>query len=174
MLKIGNAGIPAAVVVGLAGMCACTGTARADFAGQTILGPLTNGSLVLGDTTGKSDDNDGFTSGTHIFDIWDGGDDVWQLDWAGGDLTVNLTSFGGSDNDLFLYTPASYDDSGNYSIAGSFDTVTEPGAVAGTYYIVVDSTFFSEGAYELQVTPAPSVLTLAGLGALGNAGRRRR
>lgn len=149
------------------------GHAVADFTGQTILGPLGNSSVVNGNTTGQSDDNDGFTSGTHIFDIWDGGDDVWQLDWLGGDLTVNLTSLSGSDNDLFLYTPADYNDSAIYSIVGSFDTLSLPAAPAGTYFLVVDSTEFTEGPYTLEVVPTPSVLAVAGLGAI-IAGRRRR
>ncbi|MBK7403868.1 MAG: PEP-CTERM sorting domain-containing protein [Phycisphaerales bacterium] len=157
----------------LAALLAVAGVARADFTGQTILGPLSNGSLVSGDTTGHSDDNDGFSSGTHIFDIWDGGDDVWQIDWLGGNLTVNLTSLNGSDNDLFLYTPDSYDDSGNYSIVGAFDTVTEFGAAPGTYFVVVDSTFFTEGAYNLEVIPAPATGAVFGLGLLGLTRRRR-
>ena len=159
--------------VGFLVMAATAGLARADFSGQPILGPLSLGSNVSGNTTGKTDDNDGFESGIHIFDIWDGGDDVWQLNWLGGDLTVELTSLGGSDNDLFVYTPASLDSSGDYSIVGSFDTVTIPGAAAGTYYINVDSQFFSEGAYNLTVTPAPGAAALLGLGMLG-ASRRRR
>lgn len=170
MQRFSNVCVAAALSLGaLAGS-----VARADFTGQTILGPLTNGSAVSGDTTGKGDENDGFTSGDHIFNIWDGGDDVWRLDWLGGTMTINLTSLGGSDNDLFLYTPDNYDDSGNYSAGGSFDTVTEVGAAAGTYYIVVDTTFFSEGPYDLSVVPAPSVTGLAGVGAMVLAGRRRR
>lgn len=77
-------------------------SANADFSGRPILGPLTAGSIVSGSTLGQSDSNDGFDSGGHIFNIWDGGDDVWQLNWAGGTLTVTLDSLGGSDNDLFL------------------------------------------------------------------------
>src|ERR1044071_6802786 len=78
-------------------------TPRADFSGQPILGPLVPGISVTGDLTGKSDDNDGFFSGMHIFDIWDGGDDVYSIVWGGGDLTVNLTSLDGIDADLFIY-----------------------------------------------------------------------
>ncbi len=149
-------------------------TARADFSGQTILGPLSNGSVVMDDTTGKSDDNDGFTSGFHPFDIWDGGDDVWQLDWLGGDLTLNLTTLGGADNDLFLYGPSDYDDSVYYSTVGAFDTLTQLAAPAGTYYVNVDSTFFSEGRYILEVVPAPSAVGLAGLvGGVAMLRRRR-
>ncbi|MCC7389993.1 MAG: hypothetical protein IT431_14625 [Phycisphaerales bacterium] len=154
-------------------VAAAAAAAHADFSGQTILGPLSNGSFVISSTAGASDDNDGFTSGGHIFDIWDGGDEVWQIDWTGGNLTLNLTSLNGSDNDLFLYTPASYDDSGNYSAGGSFDTVTEFGAAPGIYYAVIDSTFFSEGDYTLEVVPAPSSAAALGLAALGLCRRRR-
>lgn len=151
-----------------------TAVAQADFAGQTILGPLSNGSIVSGSTLGASDDNDGFESGTHIFNIWDGGDDVWQLDWAGGTMVVTLESFSGADNDLFIYSPGAYDSTGDYSIVGSFDQVTLAGAAAGTYYINVDSTFFSEGDYRLTVSvPTPATGLLLGAGMLG-LGRRRR
>jgi hypothetical protein len=98
-------------------------SASADFAGQTILGPLTAGSAVNGTTAGASDDNDGFDSGIHIVNIWDGGDQVYALNWAGGDINLTLTSLGGSDNDLFLYTPGSLDSTGIYSIVGAIDTI---------------------------------------------------
>lgn len=44
-------------------------TARADFTGQPLLGPLSNLSIVTNTTAGKTDDNDGFDSGIHIFNI---------------------------------------------------------------------------------------------------------
>lgn len=149
--------------------------ARADFAGQTILGPLGAGSMVTGNTTGHADDNDGFESGTHIFGIWDGGDDVWRLIWPGGDLTLTLDSLGGSDNDLFLYVPGSLDSSADYSIVGAHDVVTLLGAPAGEYFINVDSTFTSEGSYQLAVSavPAPASGVMLGAGLLC-FGRRRR
>lgn len=145
----------------------------ADFGGQPILGPLTNFSFVSGTTAGKPDNNDGFTSGDHIFNIWDGGDVVYQLNWTGGDMFITLDSLGGSDNDLFLYTPDSYNDSGIYSIAGAHDEVSLMGAAAGIYYIVVDSTAFSEGEYNLAVIPAPPV-GVAMLGGVGLCAARRR
>lgn len=147
--------------------------ARADFAGQPILGPLTNGGLFTDSTFGKADDNDGFDSGTHIFNIWDGGDDVYKLTWGGGDLTVVLDSLGGSDNDLFVYSPGSLDSTGDYGIAGAHDVVTILGAGAGDYYINVDSTFFSEGDYEISVVPAPGAGVLLGVGVLAISRRRR-
>ena len=148
--------------------------ARADFTGQPILGPLAPGSVVTGSTLGASDDNDGFDSGMHIFDIWDGGDDVYLLNWPGGDLTVTLDSLNGSDNDLFVYSPGALDSTGDYSIVGAHDVVTIPGAVAGDYYINVDSTAFSEGDYQLSVAvPAPASAALACVGLLRGARRRR-
>lgn len=145
---------------------AAAATALADFAGQTLLGPLSNGSVVSGDTTGKSDDNDGFDSGVHIFDIWDGGDDVWLLDWLGGDMTVTLDSLAGSDNDLFVYSPGALDSTGDYSIVGAHDVVSLPGASPGQYYINIDTTFFSEGPYNLAVTPEPGSLSMLALGVM--------
>ena len=161
-------------IVGLGLVVAGTATAVADFAGQPILGPLTNGSVVTGTTVGDSDDNDGFDSGIHIFDIWNGGDDVYLLNWAGGDMTVVLDSLNGSDNDLFVYSPGSLDSTGDYSAAGAFDLVMILNAPAGGYYINVDSTEFSEGAYQLAVTPEPSALALLLLGAPLIRGRRQR
>jgi hypothetical protein len=148
----------------------------ADFAGQTILGPLTAGSSVTGDLTGALDLNDGFTSGTHIFNIWDGGDHVYGLEWFGGDINITLTSLDGTDPDLFLYTPDNLDDSSIYSITNSIDTVQLLDAAPGFYYIVVDTTFFGEGAYQLDVAaiPAPGALALLGLGVVTSMGRRRR
>lgn len=150
--------------------------ARADFGGQSILGPLTNGNLVNNSTLGKPDDNDGFDSGIHIFNIWDGGDDVYALNWTGGDLLVTLTNLGGGvDNDLFVYSPGSLDSTGDYSIFGGEtpDVVSILGAEPGTYYINVDSTFFSEGSYSLVVTPAPGTGVLLGAGLMWGARRRR-
>jgi hypothetical protein len=162
-------------VLGAVVIAFAAGTAHAGFAGQTILGPLSLGSNVVGNNTGASDDNDGFTSGDHIFDIWDGGDDAWRLDWLGGDLTITMTYGAGDDPDLFLYEPGSLDDSANYSILGvSPDVVTLLNAPAGTYYVVVDSTAGMEGPYSLSVIPAPGSALMLVVGMVGSLRRRRR
>lgn len=148
--------------------------AAADFGGQTILGPLTNGSSVNDSLVGASDNNDGWFSGDHLFDIWDGGDDVWALNWAGGTMTINLAYdiFDG-DPDLFLYKPGSYDESSYDSYGNTgLDSVTVPGAAPGLYYILIDTTAGNEGAYSLSVVPAPGSMML--FGSLGCAAMRRR
>jgi hypothetical protein len=141
--------------------------AWADFGGQTILGPLGPGSVVVGDTTGATDDNDGFFSGMHIFDVWLGPDDAYAVEWPGGDLQLEMTYDNTTaDLDLFLYTPADLDNSGNYSIMNSgVENILEPAAPAGTYYVVIDSPDeFTAGPYTLSVTPEPGALALLGLG----------
>lgn len=159
---------------GLALAGACATPAFADFAGQPILGPITAGSNVLGDLTGKADDNDGWFSGEHIFDIWDGGDDVWQLNWAGGDLTLTLT-YSVGDPDLFLYVPGSLDESSFDSISGpSPDSITVLNAAAGTYFVLIDTFAGGEGAYQLSVSPVPAPGALALLAGAGLIGARRR
>jgi hypothetical protein len=154
-------------LVALVAMLAVSTPASADFNGQIILGPLGPGSVVNGDTTGATDDNDGFFSGDHIFYIWNGPDDVYAVNWPGGDLELEMTYDNTTaDLDLFLYTPASLSDSGNYSIGNSgVENIIEPAAVAGTYYVVIDSENASTaGAYTLSVTPEPGALALLGLG----------
>jgi hypothetical protein len=163
-----------AVIVVAGSLLAIASPARADFAGQTILGPLTAGSSVTGTLVGAPDLNDGFTSGTHIFDIWDGGDHVYGLDWLGGDINITLTSLGGSDADLFLYTPDNLDDSSIYSARGALDMVELADAAAGFYYIVVDTTFFGEGEYQLDVAAIPGPGAIAAFGLALLCGRRRR
>lgn len=162
------------VIVVAGSLLTMASPALADFVGQTILGPLTAGSSVFGTTIGAPDLNDGWDSGTHVFDIWDGGDRVYGLNWNGGDINLTLTSLGGSDEDLFLYVPGSLDSASFESFRGSLDTISVTGAAPGFYYIVVDSTAFSEGDFHLEVAsvPAPSAAALIGLVVLG--GRRRR
>lgn len=157
--------------------CAIAAPATADFAGQPILGPLSLGSVVNGNTIGKADDNDGFTSGMHFFDIWRGGDDVYRLNWGGGDLIISLSNDTFADNDLFLYTPGSYDDSSIYSTFGPglTDMVQLNAAPAGVYYINVDSPAGDEGAYGLSITttPGPAAAGLLGLALAARRSRRR-
>ena len=150
-------------------------SAFAGFDGQTILGPLVPGSVVNGNTAGANDDNDGFTSGTHIFEIWNGPDDAWQLNWPGGDLHITMTyPLPGTDLDLFLYEPGSYDDSANYSILNTgIETIDVASAVAGTYYIVIDSES-AAGSYQLSVADVPEPASLGVIGlAFGVFARRR-
>ncbi|MCC6426162.1 MAG: PEP-CTERM sorting domain-containing protein [Phycisphaerales bacterium] len=164
------------VVVGAAAFAA---PALAGFGGQTILGPLGPESIVSGDTTGASNDNDGWYSGDHIFDLWDGGDDVWQLDWPGGNIVLDMfyDNFV-ADPDLFLYTPSNLDESALDSyINTGHDHIEMANAPAGTYYVLVDCSAGAEGEYRLTVGPVPAPgtlgLVLAGLVGIGRRSRGR-
>lgn len=151
----------------MAAILAAPSSAWADFSGQTILGPLGPGSVVFGDTSnGSTDDNDGITSGMHIFYIWTGPDDVYALNWPGGDLALQMVYNNTLvDLDLFLYTPDNLDDSGNYSILNTgVEDIFAPASVAGTYYVLVDAPADNAGAYSLSVAPEPGTLALLGLG----------
>ena len=154
----------------------CAQPVLAGFAGQPILGPLSPGSVVNGNTAGAADDNDGFTSGDHIFEIWNGPDDAWQLNWPGGDLHITMTyPLPGTDLDLFLYEPGSYDDSFNYSIVNTgIETIDVSDAVAGTYYVVIDSES-AAGTYQLSIgaVPEPASLGVLGLCAMMLARRSK-
>lgn len=159
-----------------AAILAMSAPAYAGFGGQTILGPLVSGSSVNGDTSvGATDDNDGFTSGDHFFFIWNGPDDVYAIDWLGGDLEVELLydTFE-TDLDLFLYTPGSLDDSAYYSIINTgVENIQFPAGAPGTYYVVIDSEV-TGGAYTLNVVPEPATAALLGLGLTLVARRRRQ
>lgn len=158
--------IPAGMAV--VAVLAVASAASADFIGQPILGPITLGSSVTGNTVGHADDNDGWDSGKHIFDIWAGGDDVWQLNWAGGDMNLQLLYNPAPpvDLDMFLYEPGAYDSTGTYSIINTgVEEILYPAAPAGIYYINIDSPIGQEGAYTLNVLPEPTTLVLLALGA---------
>lgn len=164
------------IVSGSVALAFGASAALADFSGQTILGPIGPGSIVMGDTTNSTDDNDGFSSGGHFFNIWNGGDDVWQLDWPGGNMHLQMTydNFF-ADLDLFLYEPGSLDDSSIYSILNTgVEDIDVAGAAAGTYYVVIDGVGVDEGPYTLAVTPEPTSLALLALGACVAARARRR
>lgn len=152
-------------------------TASADFAGQPILGPLGPNSVVNGDTTGAADDNDGFDSGGHFFDIWNGPDDAWQVNWPGGDLSIDIVynHTPSSDLDLFLYEPGSYDSTGNYSVLSTgFENVSQLDAPAGIYYVVVDGYDGGFGPYTLSVSPEPTTAALLGLAFAAMVRRSRK
>jgi hypothetical protein len=147
-------------------LCALVSPAAASFTGQTILGPLGPGSVVTGDTLAATDNNDGFGSGGHIYHIWNGPDDVWALNWPGGDLELNMTYDNThADLDLFLYTPENYSDCWNYSIVNDgLENIPLPAAAPGLYYVVVDSPDLdTAGAYTLSVNPEPASVALLGL-----------
>lgn len=163
------------LIAALALAAAFSTSALAGFVGQTVLGPLELGSVVSGDTTPANDNNDGSVSGRHSSHIWTGPDDVWKINWPGGDLALHMFYNSPTDDlDLFLYTPADLNSSGNYStLHTGAEDVFEPGAVAGTYYVVIDSPGRCMGGpYTLSVTPEPGTLAMLAV-AVALLARRR-
>lgn len=151
-------------------------SALAGFTGQPIQATLVPGSIVTGNTIGAPDNNDGFTSGDHFFNLWPGPDHVYKLNFPGGDLTATLTHGAGDDIDLFVYRPSNLDDSGDYNITNLLvSSVTIPAAAPGMYYIVLDSdTAANAGPYTLAISAIPEPASLGALSVVGMFARRRR
>ncbi|MCA9283135.1 MAG: pre-peptidase C-terminal domain-containing protein [Phycisphaerales bacterium] len=167
MNKTMKATLSAGALLGLAG------AANADFAGQTILGPLGPGSSVGGDTSTSTDDNNGFTTGTPG-GSWSGADDVYQLNWPGGSITVDLLfTHASGDLDLFLW-----DSDQNTNIVASTSTSDNEGffgtLAAGTYYMTVDGWAGDSNSYTLNVVPTPAAAGVLGMAGLAGITRRRR
>jgi hypothetical protein len=136
----------------------------------TLNGPVDSAS---GDTAGSSDDLDG-GNGLPGGGSWNGGDDVYQLNWGGGAFNADLlfTNANG-DIDLFLYD----DDFATTELASS-ETTTDNENIngtlaAGTYFLVVDGWSGASNAYTLNVTPEPASLCLLAMGAAVVIRRRR-
>ena len=122
------------------------------------------GSSVVGNN-GDYDDvlngDSGFGSG-----LWSGGDAVYTLNWAGGDLLLDLLFIDDNgDIDLFLWG----DDYAIADVLGKSTTTTDDeqiellGLAAGTYYVHIDGWQGAANDYTLNVTPEPASLLLLGL-----------
>ncbi len=145
----------------------CTNGATAGFDEQTILGPLTVGLFADGDTTGASDDNDGYHSGEHPYNMYLGPDQVWEVAWPGGDMeVVMLYDQSSHDLDLFLYGPVDFDTSVYYSTNDTGVENIAYDALPGTYYVLIDGLANNFGEYSVAVVPEPASLLLLGFGGL--------
>jgi len=161
-------------------LLAVLGLASAANAGVTLddlsIATITGGSSTSGDTSGSADNMNG-GSGIASGGSWSGGDDVYTLNWAGGDLVADLL-FTTLDGDLDLYV---WGDNGATNLLGSGtstsdnEQVTVAGLAAGTYYISVDGWFGDTNSYKLQLNgvPTPASAALLGLGGLVATRRRR-
>lgn len=168
MNKTMKATLSAGAVIGLAG------AANADFSGQTILGPLGPGSSVMGDTNFSTNDNNGGASGVPG-GSWGGGDDVYQLNWPGGSITIDLLFTHSSSTDLDLRLFATDQNTTLASSASITDNEQIAGILAsGTYYITVDGWGTSASAYTLNVIPTPAAAGVLGMAGLAGLARRRR
>ena len=144
------------------------------------LGTLFGGESVLGDTANSLDNLSGDVLPEPGFP-WTGGDDVYSLQWGGGDITIDLLfAMSGSttnDGDLDIWLVANEADGSN--IATGFTTddneqIVEAGLAAGKYWLIVDGWLGASNSYKLAVSPTPGAAAVFGLAGLAAAGRRRR
>jgi MYXO-CTERM domain-containing protein len=138
------------------------------------IGTLEDGDKGAGDTTRSTDDFQ-TTAGNVVFGTGTnetGGDDIWTLNWGGGDFEASLDIItAGVDLDLFLY------DTNGDLLASAF-TVDNPEIIAGslaagTYFLRVDGFLGDAGQYSLSITPAPGAMALMGVAGLAGFRRRR-
>ena len=136
---------------------------------------LNGGESIQGDTSNSTDDmNNGSIGGGGS---WNGGDDVYRLEWGGGDITIDLffsKDAGGSGGDLDLYL---LDGPGSGFASTSVtddEQIVVAGLAAGKYWIVVDGWAGASNSYKLAVSPTPGAAAVFGLAGIAAAGRRRR
>ncbi|QDU70565.1 hypothetical protein [Mucisphaera calidilacus] len=133
--------------------------------------PLPVGVATAGDTsTGSTDDVDGrFGPGPST--NYSGADDVYALDWLGGDLQLNL-DFDDTVGDLDLFL---FDDTDTLvrrsANVGGPESLIEPGLAGGTYYVVVDGWQGDAAPYTLlaqEFTEIPGDYNVDGVLSLGD------
>lgn len=129
---------------------------------------------TFGDTTLGSNAMDGVFGSPFAAGSETGPEDLYELNWGGGDLFLDLDILGLADLDLFVYDSASPTAPIDYAwTTADPETLSFLGLSAGTYYIRVDGYQGDAGEYSLLVTPEPATLALLALGAFGLIRRRR-
>ncbi len=139
------------------------------------IGTLFGGESVNGDTSTSTDDIDGI-NGLPAGGNWDGGDDVYSLQWGGGDLTLDLF-FSNADGDIDLILFDSADGSTTVATATSTsddEQIVAAGLAAGKYWVAIDGWQGASNTYKLAVSPTPGAAAVFGLAGIAAAGRRRR
>lgn len=108
--------------------------------------------------------------------IWDSNENVFELQWSGGDLIVNLSPDTPDDNlDLIIFSDAKSRNVLDSSLEPSGpETIFVPALDSGTYWIVVDGVDCGEADYTLSVIPSPGTATLAALAIVAASPRRTR
>ncbi len=148
------------------------------------LGTLGPGASAVGDTRESTNDLAGGAFVSPFFPgSVNGNDDVWAVEWGGGDFEATLdvlsTTFPlllPAELDLYLYDAADPADALAFTNAGNSggdpDVLRVTDLAAGTYYLRVDG-LFDSGAYNLSIVPAPGAAALLGLAGVACVRRRR-
>lgn len=149
-------------------------TAAVPTLADLSLGTLAFEVPTTGDTTNSTDDV-ADTAGSSLTGSG-APDDVYTIDWAGGDLRITLDDGTGTgDLDLYLFDSME-------AFVESAETGSDPevldlvGLAAGTYFVVIEGFQGGAGPYTIttSLVPEPGVLMLAGLGGLSLLSRRGR
>ena len=156
-----------------------TGIATHASAGVTLddlsIATFTGFDHYEGNTANSSDDMNGI-EGIFSGGNWSGGDDVFTLDWRGGNIDIELLfDHANGDLDLFLWADNGATIPIEYSLTiDDNESIFISSAPAGIYYISVDGWFGAENSYDLFIgIPTPASTTALVLGALVASGRRR-
>lgn len=161
-------------------LLAVLGLASAANAGVTLddlsIATLTGGANVSGSTTGASNDMNGDTIGGTATG-WNGGDDVYTVNWLGGDFQADLL-FSNSLGDIDLFMFDNNSPSGELAQSITVDDneqITIASLAAGTYYLSIDGWANATNSYQLVLNgvPTPASAALLGLGGLVATRRRR-
>ncbi|MCA9304665.1 MAG: pre-peptidase C-terminal domain-containing protein [Phycisphaerales bacterium] len=146
-----------------------------DLSITTLWSGLVFGSVV-GETTDASDDMNG-VEGIGSGGSWSGGDDVYTIEFFGGDLEISVL-FDHELGDLDLYV---WGDNTATTLIGSSTSTSDNeyihvvGLAAGTYYISIDGWFGATNSYTMNgVGIAPSAPSFAVLAFAGTLAYRRQ
>jgi len=141
---------------------------------ELSLGTLAAGVDVFGDTATSSDNIAG-NDGTYLTgdDNWNGADDVYTINWGGGELTIEASfDHDLGDLDLFLYEELGRDPLDGSTSSDDLESITRDLA-PGTYYAVLDGWDGDSNSYSIVLIPEPGSATVLLL-ASGMLIRRRR
>jgi len=146
------------------------------------LGTLFGGESVLGDTANSLDNLSGDVLPEPGFP-WTGGDDVYSLQWGGGDITIDLyfamnpgSTTNDGDLDIWLVANENLNNTNvDFSLSTSDnEKMVQFGLAPGKYWIIIDGYQDAHNSYKLAVSPTPGAAAVFGLAGLAAAGRRRR
>lgn len=148
IIRLGSAVVFLMLTVNLSAQLDCT-NAPVIALNKTIQGNTTNGK-----NNNSKYNNDNFWQNT-------GPEDVYKLDWPGGELSIKLSNKTAALDLILLRAcdPNNYIGSGGAN-SGTKESTFATNLTAGTYYIVIDGWLQAKGSYDLTVTLERQVVSI--------------